>query len=659
MGENKKTNISITCNTLKNTSFSIITILLFILTFLYVYSRFYYGSAQGDGPLISNLIYKQGINPMFVPYPSISGSFYQTHFSPIFSILSLISYITPFNRIEYFAIFQSFSSAILGATSFALLYSYYMPSSFKSCSDTKYRIRCVVAILCLSFFLSINSINLKILEHDHFENWIPILSILFLYLWLKQEQRWSYLVFILLLIIREDAGFHFFGMIFLTVLYKYYLRKDFDKKLFIIGIVAFLYSCLAIYIQKKFFPGDNAFTRVYIDFNNAKWLQEFYQDGKLRESILTFFNTQFDIYIIIVLQVIWSIVSRNFYILLGLISCIPWIALHFFAKGSHAIGLGFYTSFPVMITLFYPLFAHFYFRKSVSEKLKYDTLKWKAFVVVISLLASDTFYFITSHEISKPLKTFREINNDKVDTFAKELSINKNKLGNLIVTSDILGIHPKDFKFYNPSKNKNDINTLIYYSGKGTVAAEKNAYKKLENFELNNFYKIKGTNIRVASTGDIISLKLFSNIEKNNLGHLSNLIMTPDHSDVTDTFVNLSHDTILNLTLFGRVSMPAGNYCVKIKFKEPLKNNIAYFYLQNNKLRRMISSTIISSENTPNNEYITRFTLDKGKELSYAVNPEPYHTVSVSNFNIYHNCDCKNIDTKKLKTFLFFSSCSK
>jgi hypothetical protein len=599
----------------KNCSYYLAATFLFLvlvlLNYNYVCTTYYFGYTAGwDGPLLSHIMYRQDWEPDHVPYTGI-GPYYQSHFSPIFFILSLFSYVLPVSKIAYFGIIQGIFLGLFFIASYSFLYKYYLINK---------RITVIIGLALLAFVLALNGINIKVIWHHHFEHWIPIFIALFLCFWIQKQLLWASISFIVLLLIREDAGFHFFGLIFLTILYDYYKRKRLEGTLVVFCIIAFCYSIFALYIQKTFYPGDKAFFRVYFDPSNP-FVHLNYSEilQRLKSLLLSRGCVVFPI----IVQIFWAIISKRYHILIAVISNIPWIILHFIAKADGAISLNTYYSFSIAVLFFWPFFSFVYFDQSeLNKKMKISILKWQGSIILISILISGGMLY-------KMVQVKSGVNINNVKLFQEELVHNKNAIKNLYITHNIIGLAPTlDWHEKNPSSS-NSLNIAMSYFGDfGSTPL----LEEISNLDLNYFYAINGTRIRISSNEDISNMGLFSNLITNNNKDLE-MIFFPTIHDVPNNkglvLKNIKPKAFTKKKMF----FAQGNYCVSIKFDTFEKGDKVNFYVYDAKLQKVIFSDVITRDNLSNDyRWKTNFLLSDATIGSIIITPESGEKIIVKEF---------------------------
>ncbi|HFC12625.1 MAG TPA: hypothetical protein ENJ56_07245 [Anaerolineae bacterium] len=219
-----------------------------------------------------------------------------------------------------------------------------------------HKIRWKLLLLFAAIITALNGAALGLIGFPHIEIAIPALILLFLALYFTDKKVGSILVFIALLSIREDAGFQLAGLLIILLLSQYVATRDFrklPKLLMLIVLLAILYSIFAIYIQKTYFPGDNALQRVYLGNPPLAHLSlNFYVEAA---KFLVQFREY--LYFPVLFTLIMAYYNRNIFLLSALLAIMPWILLSVSAVNNMPRELSNYYVFPFITFLAWPIYA--------------------------------------------------------------------------------------------------------------------------------------------------------------------------------------------------------------------------------------------------------------------------------------------------------------
>ncbi len=298
--------------------------------------------------------------------PVIGGTYFTTHISPIFYLytvvykgLILVNATLP--PPMFFSITQGFWFGLFSMAIYSLL----LPPK-RNCSMSSISLALILALIVI-----LNGVSLSMLVFPHFEIAIPSLLLSFFALRANNYKKLALLALILGLLIREDAGLHYFGVFILLTIALQFFRKDAnrsqDKKYFLsLAISCFSYSILVIFLQKYFYA-SHMLTNIYLGtpiFHHITWIF-------IKEKTEFLLKYRSYIYVPLVVCITLAYLRRNILLIFGVIFVLPWITLAFFAASSDAGRLVFYYSFPILIGLTWPIIIYGFEKNSTKRKEHY------------------------------------------------------------------------------------------------------------------------------------------------------------------------------------------------------------------------------------------------------------------------------------------------
>ncbi|MDQ1244619.1 MAG: hypothetical protein QG565_959, partial [Campylobacterota bacterium] len=428
-----------------------------------------------------------------VLFPTHLGETYlNTHVSFIFAIFSLL-YETLFFWIFpeiYFSLVLSLFYALLSLGTFMIL--------------MRLSINLYLTFL-LSLLVAFNAQSLAMMGFPHFEIAIPSLMILFFVLHIKQNKKAGYAVFALLLITREDAGLHFFGLIFVFVCIEYIKSASIQasKELIKFAIIAIVYSIAVIIMQKTFFHTDDAFTRIYAGADFFSHL-----DAQFLIKRAEFLLAQREyLYIPIVLLSFSALFTKNYYLLIPVFSILPWTILSVCAITDMPGTLSNYYAF-LFILLFAWIPVAFYFHaKSTNATTQKGVIFTVLGVVVSSMLL---FPNAQGNTDTAPWKRVFVPNQKEIANthkFKEYLKEHKNKIGNILF-DEAMSLFAVDSLGYNEylyintfsknetgKKQREGFTTLIFKES----SSKHLMHELIKEKNLKYIYRVKHTDIVVAS----------------------------------------------------------------------------------------------------------------------------------------------------------------
>lgn len=184
--------------------------------FNFIQNHFATGAYKSVGR-ISFLAYENSIFLKSAKFFILDGStFYMTHIAPILFILSLPSYLLPFDRIDNVSLIFGLQGALLVMAGAITVLALRLPL----------RPLLLGALAALTgVALSFSAQSLIMIGYPHFESFFGPLAILFFVVHAARWRILSAMLFALVLAVREDTGFHMFGVISLLIAYERIIEK--------------------------------------------------------------------------------------------------------------------------------------------------------------------------------------------------------------------------------------------------------------------------------------------------------------------------------------------------------------------------------------------------------------------------------------------------
>jgi hypothetical protein len=274
-----------------------------------------------------------------------SGSWLKVHFSPILYLLSIPSNWVDLPMPAYYALTQGF---IYGLLAFAGAW----------CSRAlleSWRFGPIIAAL-FGLGLGFSGITLKAVEYPHFECLFCGWAILFLALLLQGKWGWAIGPFVLALLVREDCGLHLFGILFLLLGAAWIMPEWRPRRrgLAVFMVAALGYSFAVMFLQKVYFPGDNALRRVYLGDPPFHHLTSVLLGQRLEYYL---YKGKF-IWVPHFILLVAAMGRRSWVLLCGWAAFVPWIVLNSLAVTEAPGSLSLYYAFPLVIALIWPALTY-------------------------------------------------------------------------------------------------------------------------------------------------------------------------------------------------------------------------------------------------------------------------------------------------------------
>ncbi|MBF0131249.1 MAG: hypothetical protein HQL75_01510 [Magnetococcales bacterium] len=316
--------------------------IVFLLNRTLILNHFYYyGAYLLDSGLLADLFYHNTFSPERAPILG-GGEYNGNHFSPLLNLVNIVSYIVPVDFIAYYAIFQGLVYATLTVAIFLVFLKFYQLTDLFS----------LVLAFVASISFSFNGVVISCIGYPHFEALTSGLAILFFVFYFKRQMIHATLFFVLCLSVREDSGFHLFGILLtlfiFNVLHGKTMREQQDLVMY--SLASFFYSVAALAMQKFYYKAGGTFKQVYMDgHDDFSWLTWGHVVSRLEKYAVTLEY----IWVPLLILVVWSFFSRKPILLLGFLAQIPWFLLHVFSTGGIS-ELSTYRLFPFIIALAWP-----------------------------------------------------------------------------------------------------------------------------------------------------------------------------------------------------------------------------------------------------------------------------------------------------------------
>jgi len=314
--------------------------------FNFIQDHFATGAYRDAGWFV-HLVFRSSIlleNPRLTML-QYGSTFYSAHISPILFLLSLPSYVLPFNRISNIGLVFGLQSALLvlsGAMAVLALRLQIRPILLGA----------LAALAGVTLYFSAQS--LLAVSFPHYEPVFAALAILFFVAYATGRHIWAAFLFALVLAVREETGFHIFGVIFLLILYERFIDKagwERLRGLAIYGLVGFAYSSLCVLAHRHFFPGGGLFEWTYTgEPPYAHLTREFFI-----ERLGLVIVHRLDLVFGLAATAVLAYACKRPQYLLGYAAFLPWAALNVLAIREAPGKLHLHYGYPFVLALAWPI----------------------------------------------------------------------------------------------------------------------------------------------------------------------------------------------------------------------------------------------------------------------------------------------------------------
>lgn len=303
------------------------------------------GAYFWDSGVVAGAIWRRDA---WLTYPPLwpVGSLYAYHVMPLLSALTLASRYLPIGLPGWFALVTGVGHAIPSIGVFWLLTQ---GLSLHTKSG-------LAAAVVLAVGVAFTGIPLATILFPHPEIILAGGLILVVAAITLERYRIAGACLAFTLLVREDAGFHAFSLIFLLMMANWVHGRPWREQqpLLILAAIGFLYSSGAVAFKQVVFPNQpSLFVGEYLGDPPFGGIS-------LHQVLLNVFGLPFYRGYVIwpaVAALLWAILSRNILILLGYFAFCPWLLLHLIATRDILNTLSGYYSFPFLVALIWPLAA--------------------------------------------------------------------------------------------------------------------------------------------------------------------------------------------------------------------------------------------------------------------------------------------------------------
>lgn len=413
--------------------------LIFNLYTNYIYNRiFIYADIRiCDAGWFAQMMYESSWlvdNPKVISewYRPGDISFYTSHFSPIFYIFSIIrkgiSLVYDVNVVQYFAWFQGACHSIIAFLYFNLIKNILPKNNLGN-----------FYAFFLAALFSINHLFANIISYPHYEIAGVTFLIMCLYCLTKEWNIFGLLFLLLACSVREDMGIHSAAILGLWFLYEWWKWKRFNRTLFFFSIVAILSFIVALYVKTKFPSAGHNLMGIYV----GNTLADNLRIDLAWQRIHMFFtrNSFISWPLLAILLMSWR--QKNWFLALGVFSCIPWFIVNIFAASPHAGNFGTYVAYPFATAFIWPLLAMGYM---INMKKETYTKNYKNWIILLQVLILLTTSLTARKKVYGPFCQWvsQEVRSD-CNTLFKNINL-LDDLGDYKISEAVMLLHPNAFK---------------------------------------------------------------------------------------------------------------------------------------------------------------------------------------------------------------------
>ncbi len=325
-------------------------VLVFAITFQLHYNYlintyYHFGMAYNDGGILSQIIWRSDWK-LTPPLFFTNYSFHGVHFTPLFSLLNVFSYVIHSHMAEYYSAFLASVYAGLGTILFGLCTHCMKPNNFWQ----------LAALALLSVLFAFNAIVMNGIWIGHFEYAIPLAILCFMFCYVQGHKRLGVLAFILLLSIREDAGLHLIAILGLIGVIKSIQQRSVlaAKREIKYGAIAFAYCAFAMWMS---LAARSYYSSTFQDIYSGNPPFAHITAHMLWQRATIMSTEHFYLWSSFLITAFVAYRARNPYMLVGFLAYIPWFILNWIALNPNTGHLYAYYAFPFITSLAWPLIS--------------------------------------------------------------------------------------------------------------------------------------------------------------------------------------------------------------------------------------------------------------------------------------------------------------
>jgi hypothetical protein len=463
----------------------------FRLSANFVLNHFYADGAGVDAWLLAAVIWRNDAAltmPAAAVFPlhSILGS----HLTWLLIVPALLSHAIPIGMIAWYAVMIGAQYALLALAMFRTALRDYR-------LDTRGGIL-IAAALGLGF--AFGGVPMAALQLPHYELLLVGFGVLFFGALARGLRRAAWVWFVLAMLVREDAGFHFFGILVIVQL----LAPRREAWIFVIAALA--WSLAEFGLIRIVFPGDANFARVYAGdpfYAHLTW-------GLVSDRLATIWSTRTYLWLPPLVALAWAVVQREPLVLAGFVAALPWALLHMTAVSGGAGTLDLYYAFPFLMAIGWACIAPVWrARGPVVEAPRRTALIGQAALVGAALVGWMGDRFVVYPVAMNLGVERRALNEDLIEGFATRFAAGLPSLGAVRADYGALGLAPQLLRPANwlNAQSLQVADTVIWFD---PGQQDSLAWATWLSSHLNFHYQVVGSSIMIATNRRLDQSPLFA-----------------------------------------------------------------------------------------------------------------------------------------------------
>jgi hypothetical protein len=421
-------------------------------------------------------------------------SWFNLHVSPVFILTSALGSLVPLTRIQFYAAYVGISHALPAIAVFWLLTSGYRMRRPAAC----------LAAAALALFFAFDGLALAIARFPHFMMFLVGTGMMFLAALVLRRSGIALVFFVLCLGTREDAGFHLFALLSLSLIWQWWQgasdREPRPTAAF--ALAGLLYSAIVVTLQHLLAGEHSLLTSEYL---GSRPFADMSLDT-MGERFLGWMAFRGYVMLPALAALIWAIARRNPQVILGYAAFVPWGILHLAAARDIQGVLPSYYAFPYMFASFWPLAGLLIQRQYLpNDRSIIEPICGFALLTLASFVPSPNQHNPAHIDLPAGFAALPSAARQTATDQALGQLGRTTALGRVAVDQSVLALTPE---FYRGEQALSltaarDLDSVIYFAhGLQSPLARETAV----NAGLDHLYGVPGTEIRVAAKRPITGL---------------------------------------------------------------------------------------------------------------------------------------------------------
>jgi hypothetical protein len=421
-------------------------------------------------------------------------SWFNFHVTPVFVVTSALGSLVPLTRIQFYAAYVGISHALPAIAVFWLLTSGYRMTRPVAC----------LAAAALALFFAFDGLALAIARFPHFMMFLVGTGMMFLAALVLRRLGIALVFFVLCLGTREDAGFHLFALLSLSLAWHWWHGASWreQRPIAAFAVAGFLYSAVVVALQHMLAGEHSIFAIEYLGNPPFAGVSLW----SIGERLLGWVVFRSYVVLPALIALIWAIARRKPQVILGYAAFVPWGLLHLIAARDIQGALPSYYAFPYMFASFWPLVGllvqqrHARDDRSIIEPICGFALLTAASFAPSPSQNNPAHIQLPAGFVALPSAARQAATDQALAQLARAAT-----LGRVAVDQSVLALTPE---FYRSEEilaltAARDFDSVIYFArGFQSPLARETA----ADAGLGHLYRVPGTEIRVATKHPIAGL---------------------------------------------------------------------------------------------------------------------------------------------------------